>query len=213
MTQQDPTYRQATAQRNIGAILDAAEDLLESRSRTSIAAVAAHAGVSRVTVYAHFPTWESILEALVERAVGRTAAALDAARPEAGAPLAALERMLAVGWQELGRNAAMAQAVSDQLDPATITRTHQAALGKVADLAQRGQADGSFRTDMPAGWLVAAALALIHACGDEVRAGRLDPAAASQILTATIRDLFTGCQHNSQHRPDSATTPQKEASQ
>jgi AcrR family transcriptional regulator len=193
MTQQDASYRQATAARNVAAILDAAEDLLESRSRTSIAAVAARAGVSRVTVYAHFPTWEGILEAVVERAIGRTVAALEAAQPEAGPPLEALERMLAVGWRELGRNAGLAQAAAEQLSPAAITRTHQAALGKLAGLAQRGQADGSFRTDVPTGWLVAAALALIHACGEEVRAGRLDPAAAPQILTTTIGAVFTGC--------------------
>jgi AcrR family transcriptional regulator len=191
MTQQDASHQQATAARNIAAILDAAEGLLESRGRTSIAAVAASAGVSRVTVYAHFPSWEAILEAVVERAVGRTAAALEVAQPEAGPPPEALARMLAVGWQELGRNASMAQAATEQLSPATITRTHQAALGKLAELTQRGQADGSFRTDLPVGWLVAAALAIIHACGDEVRAGRLDPAAAPQILTTTIRDLFT----------------------
>jgi AcrR family transcriptional regulator len=192
MTQQDASYQQATAARNISAILDAAESLLESRSRTSIAAVATRAGVSRVTVYAHFPTWEAILAAVVERAVVRTAAALEVAKPDAGEPLKALERMLAIGWQKLARNATMAQAATEQLSPETITHAHQAALGKLADLTKRGQADGSFRTDLPVGWLVAAALALIHACGDEVRAGRLDPAAAPQILTTSIRDLFTG---------------------
>lgn len=202
MTQQDASYQQATAARNITAILDAAEDLLESRARTSIAAVATRAGVSRVTVYAHFPTWEAVLEAVVERAVGRTAEALEAASPEAGPPQEALERVLAVGWRELDRNASMAQAATDQLSPATITRTHQAALAKVAGLVQRGQADGSFRTDLPAGWLVAAALALIHACGEEVRAGRVDQDAAAPILTASIRDLFTGCQQKSAEKKE-----------
>ena len=51
------------------------------------AAGARVAGVSRVTVYAHFPTWEALLEAAVERAVQRTMAALEAARPADGRPL------------------------------------------------------------------------------------------------------------------------------
>jgi AcrR family transcriptional regulator len=34
--------------------------------------------VSRVTVYAHFATWEALLEAVVERAVGHTTAVLAA---------------------------------------------------------------------------------------------------------------------------------------
>ncbi len=48
----------------------------------------------------------------------------------------------------------------------------------------------TFRTDLPAGWLVASCFALIHGCADEVRAGRLDPASALAVLTTTIRDLF-----------------------
>ena len=45
--------------------------------------------------------------------------------------------------------------------------------------------------DMPAGWLVACCFALIHACADEVRGGRIDPAAALAVLTATIRGMLT----------------------
>ena len=47
-------HRRATAERNVEAILDAAESLLGDGEATSIAAVAGRAGVSRVTVYAHF---------------------------------------------------------------------------------------------------------------------------------------------------------------
>jgi TetR/AcrR family transcriptional regulator, mexCD-oprJ operon repressor len=185
-------YRQATAQRNVAAILDAAGDLLERRARTSVAAVAARAGVSRVTVYAHFASWEAILEAVVERALTRTMAVIEEARPEAGPPLEALDRVVAVGWRELARNAALAQAAAGQLSSDTITRTHQAALGRLAGLIERGRADGSFRTDLPAGWLAAAALALLHACGGEVRAGRLGADQAPRVIAVTIRELLAG---------------------
>src|SRR5215472_3429929 len=86
-------YQRAIAERNAQAILDAVEELLERRGQASISAVATQAGVSRVTVYAHFPTWEALLEAAVERAVRRTMTALAAAEPEAGPPVQALERM------------------------------------------------------------------------------------------------------------------------
>jgi AcrR family transcriptional regulator len=192
MTDQAADYRQATARRNIQAILDAAEELLERHARTSIAAVAAHAGVSRVTVYAHFPTWEAILEAVVERAVARTTALLEAAQPDTGPPVEALERMLAAGWLEVSRNAAMAQAAAEQLSPDALTRTHQAALRRIGDLVARGRQDGSFRDDLPAAWLITSTLALIHACASEVRAGRIDQDSAPPILTTTIRGLLTG---------------------
>jgi AcrR family transcriptional regulator len=211
VTQQAADYRQATARHNIQAILDAAEDLLERRARTSIVAVAAAAGVSRVTVYAHFRTWEALLEAVVERAVARTTGLLDAARPDAGPPLEAVERMLAAGWLELSRNAAMAQAAAEQLSPDTLTRTHQAALSRIGDLVARGRQDGSFRTDLPAAWLITSTLALIHACASEVRAGRIDQDSAPQILLTTIRGLLTGRdagQTASHDRPGPAGTQQ-----
>jgi TetR/AcrR family transcriptional regulator, mexCD-oprJ operon repressor len=83
-------YQRTIAERNVEAILDAVEELLQRRAQTSISAVAARAGVSRVTLYAHFPTWEALLEAAVERAVRQTMAALQAARPDDGPPVQAL---------------------------------------------------------------------------------------------------------------------------
>jgi AcrR family transcriptional regulator len=192
MAERAADYQRAIAERSVEAILDAVEDLLGRRAQASISAVAAQAGVSRVTVYAHFPTWEALLEAAVERAVRRTMTALEATDPTTGPPVQALERMLAAAWQHLARYSAMAQAVAEQLSPAAVTRTHQAAHRTVGALLERGQADGSFRTDLPAAWLVTACIALIHACAQEVRIGRIDERDAAQILTATVRDLFTG---------------------
>ena len=184
-------HRRATAHRNVQAILDAVEDLLERREQPTISAVAAQAGVSRVTVYSHFPTSEALLEAVVQRAVDRTAVVLDAAQPDSGPPLDALHRLLAAGWRELGRNGEIAAAAATQLSPAALTRSHETAHQRVRELVDRGQADGSFRTDLPAGWLVTSCFALIHACADEVRAGRIEPQSALDVLTATIRDLVT----------------------
>jgi TetR/AcrR family transcriptional repressor of mexCD-oprJ operon len=191
-TQRSTIYHREVATRNAGAILDAAEELLRQEGHATISAVAAQAGVSRVTVYAHFPTWEALLEAAVERAVQRVMTALEAASPADGPATEALERILAGGWQHLARYQAMAQAVSELLSPEAVTRTHQAAHHTIASLLARGQADGSFRTDLPAGWLVHASIALIHACNDGVRAGRIDPGDALRILITSIRDLFTG---------------------
>jgi TetR/AcrR family transcriptional repressor of mexCD-oprJ operon len=170
-------HRRTIAERNVAAILDAAAALLERRTRASIAAVAAEAGVSRVTVYAHFPTREELLAAVVERAVRRATAALDAAEPDRGAPLEALDRVVAAGWRELDRNAAVAQAAAEEL---------------IRELVDRGRAEGAFRTDLPADWLATSCFALMHACGDDVRAGRLEATAALGVLTATVRDVVVG---------------------
>jgi len=190
--QRTTAYQRDVAERNVEAILDAAEELLQSQGHANISAVAAQAGVSRVTVYAHFPDWTALLEAAVERAVRRAMTALQAVHPEDGPPAQALDRMLAATWQHLARYQAMAAAVAELLSPEAVTRTHQAAHHTLGALLERGQADGSFRTDLPAQWLVTASIALVHACNDQVRAGHIDEHDAVRILTTSVRDLLTG---------------------
>lgn len=186
------SYHREIAGRNVEAILDAAEELLALQGHATISAVAVQAGVSRVTVYAHFPTWDALLEAAVERAVGRTMKALESASPDDGPPAEALDRVLAGAWQHLARYGAMAQAVAELLTPPAVARTHQAAHQAIGTLLARGQADGSFRTDLPANWLVTACITLIHACADGVRAGQIDERDAARILRTSVRDLFIG---------------------
>jgi TetR/AcrR family transcriptional regulator, mexCD-oprJ operon repressor len=184
--------RRAIADRNVHAILDAAEELLRNHAPVTIAAVASQAGVSRVTVYAHFATGGALLEAVVERAVRHAAAALAAAAPESGPPLEALTRLVAAGWRELGANAAMAEAAAARLSADAMARSHHAAQRQVAELVTRGRRDGTFRTDVPESWLVTCCFALFHSCADEIRAGRLDAADAERVLTITLTALFTG---------------------
>jgi TetR/AcrR family transcriptional repressor of mexCD-oprJ operon len=183
-------HRRATAERNAEAILSAAERLLTRGAPTSIVAVAAEAGVSRVTVYGHFPTREDILEAVVARATRGAAAVLDAAEPERGPPGEALERLVAASWDELAQHLDTGRAAAAQLDPETMRRAHEPILERVRALVERGRDAGDFRTDVAAGWLVASMLALAHAAADEVRAGRLDAAQARASLLATVPGLF-----------------------
>jgi TetR/AcrR family transcriptional regulator, mexCD-oprJ operon repressor len=193
MTAQRVTrYQREVATRNVEAILDAAEDLLRLQGHASISAVAARAGVSRVTVYGHFPTWSTLLEAAVERAVRHSMTAIDVAQPGDGPADEALERVIAAGWRYLSRYEALAKAVSETLSPDTVTHTHQAAHHTIGALVARGQDEGIFRTDLPADWLVHASIALMHACADGIRAGRIDAADAQRIVTVSVRDLFTG---------------------
>lgn len=194
MAESTTDHRSAVAERNVEAILDAVEVLLERRSQASITAVANEAGVSRVTVYAHFRTREELLEAVLERAVQRASVALEAAEPDRGPPLDALDRVIAAAWRELDRNRSIAQATAEQLSPAAMRRTHEAAHAPrlIRRLVERGRQEGTFRTDLPADWLVTSCFALMHACGDEVRADRMAASAALDILTASLRDLFVG---------------------
>jgi TetR/AcrR family transcriptional regulator, mexCD-oprJ operon repressor len=184
-------HRRAIAERNIEAILDAVARLLERGNSASIVAVANEAGVSRVTVYAHFTTREQLLEAVVERTVKRTTEALDEVEPERGPPLEALQRVIEVGWRDLDRNNAIAQAAGEQLTAEALRRTHQPAHRRLRKLVDRGRRSGDFRSDVPAEWLVTTFHALIHAAGDDVRAGRMRTGAALRALHLTMHDVFS----------------------
>lgn len=185
-------HRRAVAERNLEAILDAAERLLGRHAQPSIAAVAAEAGVSRVTVYSHFDTREALLEALVRRAVRHTAASLEAAEPDEGPPPEALERLIATSLQELGHRLAMAQAAMEHLDPGTLRDAHARALAPVRRLVDRGREAGAFRSDLSADWQVTCFYTLIHAAGEDIHAGRAGAADALDALTRSLRDLIVG---------------------
>jgi TetR/AcrR family transcriptional regulator, mexCD-oprJ operon repressor len=185
-------HRRAIAERNLEAILDAAERLLQAGAQASIAAVAAEAGVSRVTVYAHFATREDLLEAVAERAVRGASAALERAEPASGPPGEALERLIAASWRELDRHDALVRATAQQLPAEARRRSHETYLDAIGRLVERGRREGAFRKDLPAGWLVTCLHALVHAAADDVRAERLEPDAALAALQTTVRDVFMG---------------------
>jgi hypothetical protein len=66
----------------------------------------------------------------------------------------------------------------------------QAGPASITAVAERGRGDGSFRADVPTGWLVTSFFALIHACAGEVHAGRLEAGDAQRVLVVTVTDLF-----------------------
>jgi TetR/AcrR family transcriptional regulator, mexCD-oprJ operon repressor len=190
MTAESVDHRRATAERNVESILDAAEALLEDGAVPSVAAVAARAGVSRVTVYAHFSTREAVLEAVIERAVARAAVAFDDAASGAPSAVEALERAIRVSWAELSRHTAIAEAAAAQLSPDALRRTHESGYTPARRLFEAGIEAGEFRSDVPVEWLVSVYHALLHAAGDDVRAGRLDSDTALHALTSTMRAAF-----------------------
>ena len=75
--------RRSDADRSVQAILEAALEALASDPDASMAEIARRAGVVRATIYAHFPTREALLDAVMEHAVAQVAEATAAAEPDA----------------------------------------------------------------------------------------------------------------------------------
>jgi len=190
MTKPVIDHRRATAERNAAAILDAAERLLPGREPLSMVAIAAEAGVSRPTLYAHFKTINEVVEAAAERAVNASVAAIEGAQPADGPADEALERMLTASWARLAHFDALARGAAEYLSPRIMARTHAPVMALMQSLVERGRRDGVFRTDLPAEWLVTSAYALIHAADDFARSRGLKRGDALAMLVTTVRDLF-----------------------
>ncbi len=93
-------------------------------------------GPAQLTVYAHFPNRDTLLEAVVERAVQRTMALFDDAQLDNGGALECLERLILLAWRELDAHHGRVQAALQQLSPAALT--HPA-----AEQVNTGQTDGT----------------------------------------------------------------------
>jgi AcrR family transcriptional regulator len=178
--------RRADAERSIARILDAAVDALGDNQEASMAEIARRAGVVRATIYVHFPTRETLLEAVTERALAETAAAIAEAEPERGEPADALARVVGATWRKLGRYHALVAINTGTQAPEELRHRHGPVLGRLLPLVERGQAEGAFRADVPAGWHLSMLLALIHAASAELRAGRVPTDEAEAALVATV---------------------------
>jgi TetR/AcrR family transcriptional repressor of mexCD-oprJ operon len=178
--------RRADAERSIARILDAAVDALGDNQEASMGEIARRAGLVRATIYVHFPTRETLLEAVTERALAETAAAIAEAEPERGEPADALTRVVTVAWRKLGRYHALVAINTGTQAPEELRHRHGSVLDRLLPLVERGQAERAFRTDVPAGWHLSMLLALIHAASAEVRAGRVPSEQAEAALVATV---------------------------
>ena len=177
--------RRADAERSIASIVNAAVEGFSRRPDVSMSEIATAAGVGRVTLYAHFPSREALLESAIDHALGRAIAALDAAELDDGPPAEALGRMVRSNWSILDRYRGLL-AAAGELPPSRFREHHAGVLARLERLVARGQADGGFRADLPRNWLVAVCFSLFHAAAQEVGENRLDPAVAAAVLEATL---------------------------
>jgi AcrR family transcriptional regulator len=182
---QSKRRRRADADRSVVRILDAAVDALASDPEASMAEIARRAGVVRATIYVHFPTRESLIEAVTERAIAEGTQAMSAAEPSRGDPAEALRRVLTAAWQELGRFHALV-GINTRRPQAELRRLHRPVLALLQPLIERGQRAGTFRSDVPTAWHLSMLLALIHAASGELQAKRVPAAEIESALLTTV---------------------------
>ena len=178
------------ARRNAASVLSAAVDTLAERPEASMADVASAAGVTRQTVYAHFPSREALLEAAVEHGLAQAVAASDAARPAEGPADAALARLVRAAWQTVERYHRVVGAAEAALGSELMRERHRPVLDRVEALIARGRREGTFDKTLPVEWMLATWIALQHAAAREVSAGRMSARSAEKALLRTLPRAF-----------------------
>src|SRR5262249_58844283 len=111
---------------------------LERDPKPSLARIATAAGVSRPTLYAHFPTREDLVEATVKRTLTEVQQEIAAADIGEGPAGEALERLISTGWPAPARPPAIARPAPGLLPPQRLRPAHPAALDPLPRPPARG---------------------------------------------------------------------------
>lgn len=196
MTSSSARTPRADARRNRIAILDAAVRLLDAQPDASVDAIAVAAGVTRQTVYAHFPSREHLMTAVVDRITDEAVAAMDAAEPNSGPAADALIRVLQAGAETAGRYPGLtAQISSLPVSPELDQERHAPVADRISRVIERGQQSGEFDNSLPSDWLASTVIKIGHGAGEEVDAGRMSRAQAADALrTVLLRVLAPGAE-------------------
>ncbi|MGS2646662.1 TetR family transcriptional regulator [Streptosporangium sp. LJ11] len=182
--------RRSDAERSAAAVLDAAVQVLGRQPDAKVEQVAATAGVTRQTVYAHYPSRPLLVAAVVDRITAEAVAALDIADVDSGTAGEALLRWLDVTWRLFERYPLLLHPSVTAADPVDSDRRHAGVIERLEKLIRRGQAAGEFDGGLNPAWLVSATIALGHAAGGEVAAGRMTTAQTAAALRHSILRVY-----------------------
>jgi AcrR family transcriptional regulator len=167
------------ARRNLERVLDTALRVLGANPAASVEQVAAASGVHRSTVYRRFPTRETLVQALLERALAEMSDVVGAIA--AGEPTEAKLRTFCVELMAIGERYAFLQAhyrIADLgPDPVGLVR-----------VMRRYQRAGVLRTDLGAAWLARAFTAVGAAVFEDAELSVARPGDAGDVLARTFLD-------------------------
>jgi AcrR family transcriptional regulator len=189
--------RRLDAERSRAAVLDAAIAVLGRQADASIEDIATAAGVVRQTVYAHFPSRTALLAAVIDHLTAETVQALDALDLTTPPPGEALRRWLEASWTVVLRYPVLlSPVIAEDAPPADELDRHRPVTAHLVELVRRGCQAGVFEARHSEGWIISATIALGHAAGQQVTAGRMAPDEAGaayrdSVLRLVLRPSIT----------------------
>lgn len=193
--------KRSDATRNVETILDSSVGVLSVRPEASMAEIAKASGLSRQTVYSHFPSRESLLEAVADRALTQATSAIDAALESTGDPTTQLKNLIPAWWETLAEHAHVLGVLGNQLaqsDGGGVRDFHGPILSRLEVLVRRGQKAGQFDREASPAWLASAFLGLVHTAAEEVAQERMERANGLAALETSIPRVFRADPDSSQ---------------
>ena len=179
------TARRADARRNREKILDAAVACLSRSPDASASDIADAAGVGRVTLYGHFSSRAALIEAALRRLLDEGDQVLERLDLR-GDPREALRALIESSWLLIVQASAVLEAAQGTLPAGRIQALHAKPAQRVEALIRRGQAEGVFRSDLPASWLTSVLHHMMKGAALDVSKGQLDQADAPRFIVETV---------------------------
>ncbi len=193
--------QRADATRNRNQLLDVATRVfMSAETEPSMRAIAREAGVGIATLYRHFPTRESLVDAVYRDQVARLtdgAGELLAQLP----PPAALRRWMELFGDWIATKNGMLDTLRTMIESGEIAHAETRAelLAAIGDILEAGRATGEFRADVTAEDIAASLIGIFtvaHPPEHRARAGRL-----LNILMDGLRPTHTSAPSDAERVP------------
>jgi TetR/AcrR family transcriptional repressor of mexCD-oprJ operon len=178
------------ATRNREAILQATLSTLNESPRASMGEIAVAAGVSRGTLYSHFPSRHALVRAALHLVVSEANMTLKGLDDPALSPGDAVAALVATSWRVLSHMASLWAAAGCELGPWELRRLHQDTMSRISKLVMHGRRDGTFRTDQNVQWQMECIYAIARAGASLSRPEDPAPIDPTDAIVATVRTVL-----------------------
>jgi AcrR family transcriptional regulator len=154
--------------------------------------IATAAGVSRQTIYAHYPSRDALLQAVTRHITAEVARGLGGLDLDRGSAIDALAHWVDASWALLERYPVLLTPAVVAPEGGDERERHEPVMGGLLRLIERGRRRREFDRAMPTTWYLAAIIGLGHAAAQEVIAGRMTSANAGTAFRESVLRVCRG---------------------
>jgi AcrR family transcriptional regulator len=166
-------------------LLNAAGELLATKPTASLAEIAEYAGIGKATLHRYFASREALILALGYRALEMVTQAISASQPEHGSAREALQRIIE-GLVPLGDKLYFLLREPLLESHADFVAAESASQLPILALMQRGQANGEFKSDLSAEWILHYLNYALFATWQSIYDGHVARRDAARLLITTL---------------------------